>query len=279
MTLDEEILNTTIRIETKISDQIKGSGTGFFFNFCTDSQNKTCIPAIVTNKHVVKNAISGELVFNILGNDGKPLIGEHIVSKIDNFESQWIMHPNSDIDLCVLPIGKLLNTLKMQGTNVFFKGLSRDLIISETDYSSISDIEDVIFVGYPDWIYDKVNNKPIVRKGLTATSVKYNFEGKPLFLIDASVYGGSSGSPVYLYSNGLFQNGENSLSLGRRFKFLGIISSTYKHFIGNEIKVEKIETSTYKLSDDSFIPNHLGVVIKANQLLVFDDLLKLIYKH
>ena len=79
-----------------------------------------------------------------------------------------------------------------------------DLIINVTDYKSISDIEDIIFVWYPDWIYDKANNRPIVRKGLDGISVKYNFEGKPLFLIDASVYGGASGSPVYLYSNGLF---------------------------------------------------------------------------
>lgn len=215
MNLDEELINTTIRIETKISDQIKGSGTGFFFNFCNDSENNTCIPAIVTNKHVVKGAISGELVFNVFGDDERPLIGKQIISNIDNFESKWIMHPDSDIDLCVMPIGELINTFKIQGINIFYKGLSRDLIIKETDFKSISDIEDVIFIGYPDKIYDKVNNRPIVRKGLTATSVKFDFEGKPLFLIDASVYGGSSGSPVYLYSNGLYCSGENSLALGR----------------------------------------------------------------
>ena len=40
---------------------------------------------------------------------------------------------------------------------------------------------------------------PILRRGTTATPIALNFEGRPEFLIDAAVYPGSSGSPVFVY--------------------------------------------------------------------------------
>lgn len=51
-------------------------------------------------------------------------------------------------------------------------------------------------VGYPDGIWDEFNNQPIVRRGITATHPKNDFNGKGEFLIDAVCFPGSSGSPV-----------------------------------------------------------------------------------
>ena len=53
LSLSEQICYSTIRIETQTN---KGccTGTGFFFNFLENPDNKTHIPCIVTNKHVVE---------------------------------------------------------------------------------------------------------------------------------------------------------------------------------------------------------------------------------
>ena len=60
----EFLLLTTIRIETTIPGGIS-TGTGFFFSLKRDEKQGQHIPVIVTNKHVVKNAISGKLRFSL----------------------------------------------------------------------------------------------------------------------------------------------------------------------------------------------------------------------
>ena len=47
-------------------------------------------------------------------------------------------------------------------------------------------------------IRDRVNALPILRRGSTATALALDFEGRAEFLIDAAVYPGSSGSPVFV---------------------------------------------------------------------------------
>jgi len=54
----------------------------------------------------------------------------------------------------------------------------------------LSAIEDIIMIGYPDGIWDSINNQPIIRRGITATQPKNNFNGKQEFLIDAACFPG-----------------------------------------------------------------------------------------
>ena len=75
-----------------------------------------------------------------------------------------------------------------------------DIPSKEEIVNTISRIEDITVVGYPDGIWDSYNNMPIVRKGITATSLQLDFNNEPKFLIDAAIYGGSSGSPVYIFN-------------------------------------------------------------------------------
>ena len=62
------------------------------------------------------------------------------------------------------------------------------------EWSTLTALEDVVIVGYPDNIWDSVNNL-----GVTATHPKIDYEGRSEFLI-AAIYPGSSGSPVFLYN-------------------------------------------------------------------------------
>jgi hypothetical protein len=72
---------------------------------------------------------------------------------------------------------------------------------------------EVWFVGYPENRFDTVNNLPILRRGYIASLPKIDFEGRKQFLIDAQVFPGSSGSPVFTALNGKMQ-------------LLGIVSET-----------------------------------------------------
>ena len=55
----KNIIHSTVRIECQTNDGIS-TGTGFFFQFLYNENEGTHIPCIVTNKHVIKGAITGK---------------------------------------------------------------------------------------------------------------------------------------------------------------------------------------------------------------------------
>ena len=83
-------------------------------------------------------------------------------------------------------------------------------------------------VGYPNGHSDQINNRPIVRRGITATSLQEDFNGQKVFLADIAVFGGSSGSPIFIFNPyGGFErhpDGSETFSLGPRLHFVGIQS-------------------------------------------------------
>ena len=108
---------------------------------------------------------------------------------------------------------------------LYFKYVSYDMLADFTE-PELSVAENVFFVGYPDDRYDKANNLPLIRTGLISSHPKYDYNGDPIFIIDAQVFPGSSGSPVYIdltYEN--FKNGQIVIG-NRKIKMLGIVAQT-----------------------------------------------------
>jgi hypothetical protein len=90
-------------------------------------------------------------------------------------------------------------------------------------------VEEVLFIGYPCGIWDARNLLPIVRRGITATPIYIDFSGRKQFLIDASVFPGSSGSPVFIYNAGIYWDKKSgSTVVGHRLFFLGILSEVFQ---------------------------------------------------
>jgi S1-C subfamily serine protease len=56
--------------------------------------------------------------------------------------------------------------------------------------------DELMVIGYPLGFYDSLHNYPIVRTGAVASAYPIPFQGKPLFLVDARLAPGTSGSPV-----------------------------------------------------------------------------------
>lgn len=267
MEISEWLLSTTVKIETTIPGNARSSGTGFFFMFCIDEKKSCGIPAIVTNKHVIHNSIDGFLFFSAKNKK------EPIVVKLDNFEKKWILHPDPSVDLAILPIGEILNSYKNKNQELLCSLLSsRDILDKNEMLDSVSMIEDITVVGYPDGIWDQCNNKPIVRKGITATPIQLDFEGNPLFLVDAAIYPGSSGSPVYLFNQGAYTS-KNALIPGPRLKLLGIISRVYNHGVDGKLQIIDVPTVKTAIITSS-VPNNLGIAIHARKLHEFEHIIK-----
>jgi len=111
-------------------------------------------------------------------------------------------------------------------------------------------------------IYDRRNLLPVVRRGITATPISVDFEERPEFLIDASIFPGSSGSPVFLCNIGSYSPKGKGLVIGSRIFFLGVVGSV---FIRKDLdNIELIEIPTGKkpvVATTQMID--LGVVYKA----------------
>lgn len=59
-------------------------------------------------------------------------------------------------------------------------------------------MEKIVMVGYPNGIWDQRYNFPVFRSGVAATHYRYDWNGRPEFLIDCACFPGSSGSPVLI---------------------------------------------------------------------------------
>jgi hypothetical protein len=159
--------------------------------------------------------------------------------------------------------------------NAFLGYANLDLIPNEQLLESFEPLEQIIMAGYPIGLWDSVNNLPLLRRGITSIHPKIDFMGKPEFLIDAAVYPGSSGSPVYLYESESF-NIKNEIKLGTRIFLLGLNYASYYENVRGEIKVEDIPTrkTSQKQYTEVVSPTNLGVCIKSSKLKEFVPILK-----
>ena len=107
--LSEQILFTTVRVETEDTNGQKGIGTSFIFNYNLDSKSYLFL---VTNKHVVSDAEQGNLTFTVSHNN-KPVLGQgfRYYFPID-FEKSWEGHPNEEIDVTVTPLVPILEKIQ-----------------------------------------------------------------------------------------------------------------------------------------------------------------------
>jgi hypothetical protein len=270
MTAAERLIHSTIRLEVQRADGVLATGSGFFFQFSIDEN--THLPVIFTNKHVVRGAAKGRFSLNVLGPDGLPARGSHVKIEMDQFESRWVPHPSPDVDLCCMPIAPLIRGAETRGKKPFFISLDPSIIAENATLGELDALEDIIMIGYPNGIWDSTNNRPIVRKGITATPVVDDYEGRSEFVIDAACFPGSSGSPVFLYNHGMFTGRDRTVRAGTRVYLLGVLYAGPQYTAQGTVRVVPVPT-TNQLVSLSAIPNNLGYVIKANRVLDFESIL------
>lgn len=246
--INNQIIFTTLPIWIDKKNGSKAVGTGFFYGKKVD--NNTSIPFIVTNAHVVENAKNG-LISLIKRNGEKPVLSDKIIVEVPG--EMLTKYIDKENDLAIFPIGPIINQLSQNKINIFFRSIDQSLIPNRDIINNLSAVEEITFIGYPSGLYDRKNNIPIVRKGITATPLWNDFNGKKIFLIDAGVYPGSSGSPVFIINIGSYSH-SGGITIGNRIFFLGVISKT---ILRNE------EYSNVYLG--------LGEVIKSNVLKDFVD--------
>lgn len=272
----KQLLFSTVRIEAETSSGTS-VGTGFLVSKkISDTQEQIFL---ITNKHVVAPVDDKGKVIGKFGKgfftfskseNNNPKFGQPIPVTVPNLTDAFLLHSDVSVDLAICNISdvynKITNELKQE---VFIRSIPLDMIPDKS--CEFDAIEDVVFVGYPNGLYDQENHLPIIRKGITASAFEIDFNGAKKFLVDAHVFPGSSGSPVFIKEQNLKHG---SLRLGQeKYFFVGIISAVYFRDEMGTILIPPTHVSE-NFSVKQMIG--LGVCEKSNQII---DMIEILNKQ
>lgn len=268
MSLSEMITYSTVMIKCDYSDGSSGSGTGFIINLCQNKEENTCIPVIVTNNHVVANSVKTVFEFCKADSDGNPIDTEPF--RFTYVGNSWIHHPDEAVDLCCLLLAEALNKIADTDNRVFYIPLETNLIPNDDVLKKLSAMENVVMVGYPIGLSDQYNHKPIIRRGITATHLKNNYQGNRHFLVDMACFPGSSGSPIFILNEGTYRI-QNDVYVGSRILLVGVLFGGPQFSAQGVIQFANLPNSPRPVVQ---IPTNLGIAIKASELLQFESIFK-----
>lgn len=268
MTIAEKITYSTVLIRCDYADGTSGSGTGFIINLCHDKEKGICVPVLITNNHVVENSVKTVFDFCQADENGNPL--DTVPLSFTYTGNAWIHHPNKDVDLRCLFLAEALNKLRETDTRIFYISLETDLIPTEQDLADLSAIEDVVMVGYPIGLSDTYNHKPIVRRGITSSHPKKDYQGRKETLLDMACYPGSSGSPVFILNQGIYPT-PTGAAAGTRILLLGVLYGGHEFNARGVLQFANLPNVPVPVTH---IPINLGLMIKAERILEFEAMIK-----
>lgn len=255
----KKLLFNTVRVDTVLNDGSEGSGTAFVVSHAHARGSHTFI---VTNRHLVDGVRRGGLVFT-QKRHGQPLLGQRFQLNIEDFPQAWFAHPDPAVDLAIVPMRPLEQAANAQGVELYYQPIDTRLVPDEAAIRALDALEEVLFVGYPSGVWDQVNLMPIMRRGTTATPMALNFEGRAEFLIDAAVYPGSSGSPVFVYLPDTLRPAQ---SVGKKFLFAGVVAAVFFREEAHQLVAAPVPPNNQGMVMGSEMID-LGLVIKSQAVL------------
>ena len=221
--IKDQLYYSTVMIQTAQS-----SGTAFLLSRTLGQLGRVYL---VSNKHVVKNQTECRIRFHKSESiNPESKVGDFI-HHFTNEEwiNGWKFHSDDEVDLAVFDLTGTMAALYEQQQYIFYRCLTADSIASKEKTKEIIAMEKVFFVGYPNAFRDEVNNLPIARSGYLATPLYTDFEGKEAFLLDASIFEGSSGSPICIVNENFetYTDTSGRAKVNARCILAGVNSSTF----------------------------------------------------
>lgn len=262
MPVSDSLARSTVRLHCE--DGTRSSvGTSFLYRI---GEGEAWTPLLVTNRHVVEGFSIAHLSFSRATDlrDARPENSENVT--VNNLQNLVVYHPNPNIDLAAVLLGPIVNQLARNDTPINLTAIRESDLVDDEIERRIRFVEDVLVVGYPQGLWDEHRNLPLFRSGVTASSPVLDYNNEPKFLIDCSIYPGSSGSPVFLYNSGVILDAaDNSASFGERVKLLGVVYAVQLYQANGH--VTETTPANARAMANVGIPSNLGVVVKAREIL------------
>lgn len=261
--ISDQLRYMTVRILTSKQENTNwtGSGTGFLYSF---AKGEKTAPLLVTNKHVLKDAVTIGLNFHVSADQNQtPLPGSGRMISFRADQVPIIRHADADVDLAAIGILPILeHAVAQESWQPYIKCLDKSHLPSSQMIGEFGALEEIVMVGYPTGIVDAVNNFPILRKGITSTPYSADYQGKREFLADIPVYGGSSGSPIFVLNEGSYST-PNAIVMGTRFALIGVLYAGHTETVNGSIVAEPIPTNLTPVAKVKHMIN-LGLAIKSS---------------
>lgn len=205
-------------------DNVISQGTGFYYGLVKDKKQ---IIFLVTNYHVLtgnppntsKTSKGDNIKFYFHKDPKNPGDVKEIRIPLYTKDHKEVWITSNDYpaaDVAAIPM------LSLFTKDVVVYGITEEWTKSNMKIRPTSTIT---LTGYPYGFFDQKNWLPIWKTGTIATEPSYDFQGKPLMLIDISAFPGMSGSPVFAVANGAYQTVEGPTTVGQVRMFLGIYAS------------------------------------------------------
>lgn len=251
------ILYQTVRIECS-----GYCGTGFIFGFKMDDKN--FIPVIITNKHVIDYEPINSVKFSMHLRDKENNVLPNVVNY--DWNSEWIFHPNDDVDLCCALLQPMIEEALKNNIDVFYVPCLEELIPANDELEDMQSVNDVLMVGYPNGLFDEKHFLPLVRKGITSSHPAIDYDGQCVGVVDIACFEGSSGSPIYSYP-GIYQYRKSTGTMvgTTSNKLLGVLFGGATGDVEGKVTVKRPRQKDMKTSIEYWI--NLGYYVKAQEIL------------
>lgn len=219
MPLNQIVATVSIVLQIK-GGVIVGSASGFIY-----TRNDNLF--LVTNQHVMRNEEDGIIPDSLrlrLHTDPNDIRkkAEMDLPLYKGTDRLWKGHPkhiSADVALLKLDAERVKKDL-------FVRAWSRENFLP--DDLPLEPGEDVFIMGYPLSFHDVQHNLPLFRNAMIASTYRVPFQGQPLFLTDASLHPGTSGSPVITKPKSAWvdDKGNTRLMTGTIYYLVGVHSGT-----------------------------------------------------
>ena len=252
----EQALFSTVRIELfDHADKLTGVATGFLLKADIPNEPNQALILLISNKHVFAGSQKFDVSFHRKdrGTD-VPNLGHTLPVKFSSTGPGFCAHSNPKVDLACVNLSFAFAEMM---PIIYYKWLDKNLFATFSE-PELDLGQRVVFVGYPENRFDQKHNLPILRSGTIASHPKVDFNGESQFIIDAQVFPGSSGSPVFLnVKEAQFNRGVIQVGGGAPYLFLGVVSSTM-------IRNNTVDFLPTQLTPSTQEVIGLGLVFKAN---------------
>jgi len=242
------------------------SGTAFLLMVPDDRLHGSSFTYLVTNRHVAQPGIE---VNKPCVRAGYFLRADLKVPNAQGSYSQvvplglnalsWTFPSDASVDLAISPIG-----VDMDKIDAMF--LPSTMLMGNADIKSnkITEGDSVLFTGLFVQLVGQIHSEPIVREGKIAMmpreQVPTTLQGLgDVYLVDCHVFGGNSGSPMFVDLSGM--RGGNVLLGGPNYRLLGVVSGYVKETSGFELQTVASYAGTLDANSG------IAVVVPAQELL------------
>ncbi|MGV3532317.1 MAG: trypsin-like serine peptidase [Chthoniobacteraceae bacterium] len=175
----------------------KGAATGFVIARRDPRAPGGLVPVVFTSAHVLASMEKGPLyiAIRVPGADDEPDVAVLELQTQGSKAPQFVRHPQFDIGAFELKIPAEVADLVQLPSFIEERELARQRVRLRAG-------TDVSFLGFPDVLPGTTGAFPVLRSGKVASYPTGASKGQRRFLINADVYPGDSGAPVFISRRG-----------------------------------------------------------------------------